>query len=110
MRFSSIQRYRKKLSKRNELTGDVFKMIQQQYAKLARTHGIPEFHNTFNTTLTFHHVSDKTGKTHYSVGKYLLLHFNIHTYNMLKVLLMQLKKLTKLYLMLITLTNTFFYH
>ena len=63
----------KKLNNRNELNDKVFKKIQPQNAKLARAHGAPEVHKTFNSVLPpFCPITDTTGTTDYSVGKYLL--------------------------------------
>ena len=68
-RLSSIQRYLKKLNNRNELNDEVFKKIRPQNAKLARVHGLPKVHKTFNSIPPFRPIIDTTGTTHYSVGK-----------------------------------------
>ena len=70
-RLSSIQRYLKKLNNRNELNDEVFKKIGPQNAKLARAHGLPKVHKTFNSIPPFCPITDTTGTTYYSVGKYL---------------------------------------
>ena len=70
-RLSLVQRYLEKLSNRNELNDEVFKNIRSQNTKLARAHGVPKLHQTFNIIPPFSPIIDTTGKTHYSVEKYL---------------------------------------
>ena len=52
-RLSSLQRYLKTLNNRNQLNDEVFKKIRPQNAKLARTHGVPKVHKTFNSIPSF---------------------------------------------------------
>ena len=52
-RLSSLQRYLKTLNNRNQLNDEVFKKIRPQNAKLARTHGVPKVHKTFNRIPSF---------------------------------------------------------
>ena len=52
-RLSSLQRYLKPLNNRNQLNDEVFKKIRPQNAKLARTHGVPKVHKTFNSIPSF---------------------------------------------------------
>ena len=80
-RLSSIQKYLKKLNNRIELNDEVFKMIRPQNAKLARAHGVPKIHKTFNSIPPFCPIIDTTGTTHYSVGKYISELFNSLTQN-----------------------------
>ena len=65
--LSSIQKYLRKLNNRNELNDEVFKKIRPQHPKLARAHGVPKVHKTFNNIPPFHPIIDTTGTTHYSV-------------------------------------------
>ena len=79
-RLLSIQKYLKKLN--NRIANDeVFKMIRPQNAKLARAHGVPKVHKTFNSTPPFCPIIDTTVTTHYSVRKYLSELFNSLTKN-----------------------------
>ena len=80
-RLTSIQRYLKQLNKRGELSDSIFKEIRPQNAKLARAHGLPKIHKTFETIPSFRPIVDTTGTTHYSVGKYLSNLLNPLTHN-----------------------------
>ena len=81
-RLSSIQRYLKKLNNRNELNDEVFLKIRPQNAKLARAHGVPKVHKTFNSILLSRLIIATTGTTHYSVAKYLSEFLSPLTQNM----------------------------
>ena len=52
-RLSSLQRYLKTLSNRNQVNDEVFKKIRPQNAKLARTHGVPKVLKIFNSIPSF---------------------------------------------------------
>ena len=80
-RLTSIQRYLKLLNKRGELPDAVFKQICPQNPKLAKAHGLPKIHKTFQTIPPFRPIVDTTGTTHYSVGKYLSILLNPLTQN-----------------------------
>ena len=81
-RLSSIQKYLKKLNNRIELNDEVFMMIRPQNAKLARAHGVPKVHKTFNSILLSRLIIATTGTTHYSVAKYLSEFLSPLTQNM----------------------------
>ena len=66
-----MQRYLKKLSKRCELTNDMYNKIRPKSAKLARAQGLPKIHKLFENIPSFPPIKDATGTTHYLVGKYL---------------------------------------
>ena len=83
--LSSIQRYLKKLNNRHELNDEVSKKIRPQITKLARAHGVPKVHKTFNSIPSFRPIIDTTGTTHCSVGKYLSELLNPLTYNIYTV-------------------------
>ena len=75
----------KKLNNRHELNDEVFKKIRPQNAKLARGHGLPKVHKTFNSIPSFRPIIDTTGTTHCLVRKYLSELLNPLTQNMYTV-------------------------
>ena len=58
---------------------EVFEKIRPQNAKLARANGVPKVHKTFNSIAPFRFIIDTTGRTHYSVGKFLSELLNPYT-------------------------------
>ena len=55
--------------------------IRPKSAKLARARGLPKIQKVFENIQSFPPVIDKTGTTHYSVGKYLSKLLNPLTHN-----------------------------
>ena len=107
-RLSSLQRYLKTLNNRNQLNDEVFKKIRPQNAKLVERMEYLKFTKHLTVFLLFAPIIDTTRATHYSVGNisrnfWTLSH---RTCTQRKILLMQLTKLAKFYLMFITLMNT----
>ena len=70
-RLNSIQRYLRTLVNRGELDKDTYKKIRPQNAKPARAHGLPKIHKAYDRLPKFRPITDTTGTTHYSVGKYI---------------------------------------
>ena len=70
-RLNSLQRYLKKLEKREEITEEIYKKIRPMNAQPARAHGLPKTHKEYEDLPPFRPVIDTIGSTHYKVGKHL---------------------------------------
>ena len=57
-RLTSLQRYLKQLNKRGELTDGVYNNIHPKNAKIARAHGLPKVHKSFNDIPPFRLMQD----------------------------------------------------
>ena len=75
-RLNTLQSYLCKLVNRGEITPEVYNEIRPQNAKIARAHGLPKVHKSYERIPPFRPIIDTTGSTHYGVGKYItdLLH------------------------------------
>lgn len=80
-RLATLQSYLCKLLERGEITQEVYDEIRPQSAKIARAHGQPKVHKTFNRVPPFRPIIDTTGSTHYKVGQYLTNLLNPLTQN-----------------------------
>ena len=70
-RLTSVQRYLKKLSKKGELTNDMYGTIRPKSAKLVGAHRLSKIHKVLEYIPFFCPIIGTTDTMHYSVGKYL---------------------------------------
>ena len=78
--LSTLQSYLWKLYNRNEISEEVYQEIRPKNAKIARAHGLPKVHKSFDRVPNFRPV-DRIGSTHYNVGKYITKLLNPLTQN-----------------------------
>ena len=69
------------LYNRNEISEEVYQEIRPKNAKIARAHGLPKVHKSFDRVPNFRPVIDRIGSTHYNVGKYITKLLNPLTQN-----------------------------
>ena len=67
--MKSLQNYLRKIHNRGELTKDEFSLCRPKNAKLAKAHGLPKIHKSFDRIPKFRPIIDTTGSTHNFVGK-----------------------------------------
>ena len=60
-RLNTIQSYLCKLLERKEITPEDFKEMRPENAKIARAHGLPKIHKTFDRIPPFRPIIDTTG-------------------------------------------------
>ena len=69
-RLKTVQTYLRKLLERKEITEEVFKKTRPQHAKIARAHGLPKVHKSFDILPKFRPIIGTTGSTHHNIGQY----------------------------------------
>ena len=69
------------LYNRNEISEEVYQEIRPKNAKIARAHGLPKVHKSFDRVPSFRPIIDTIGFTHYNVGKYITKLLNPLTQN-----------------------------
>ena len=69
------------LYNRNEISEEVYQEIRPKNAKIARAHGLPKVHKSFDRVPSFQPIIDTIGSTHYNVGKYIMKLLNPLTQN-----------------------------
>ena len=80
-KLSTLQSYLRKLYNRIEVSEEVYQEIRSKNAKIARAHGLPKVHKSFDRVPNFRPVIDRIGSTHYNVGKYITKLLNPLTQN-----------------------------
>ena len=70
-RLSTLQSYLRNLCNRNEISEEVYQEIRPKNAKVARSHGLPKVHKSFERVPSFRPILDTISSTHYNVGKYI---------------------------------------
>ena len=45
--------------------------MHPKFAQIAKAHGLPKIHKTYDTLLSFQPIADTTNTPHYGIGKYL---------------------------------------
>ena len=80
-RLSTLHSYLWKLYNRNEISEEVYQEIRPKNAKVARAHGLPKVHKSFERVPSFRPIIDTTASTQYNVGKYITKLLNPPTQN-----------------------------
>ena len=80
-KLSTLQSYLRKLYNRIEVSEEVYQEIRSKNAKIARAHGLPKVHKSFDRVPNFRPVIDRIASTHYNVGKYITKLLNPLTQN-----------------------------
>ena len=57
----TLQNYLRKIYNRNKITTDKYDNIRPVSTKLARAHGLPKIHKTFDSLPSFRLIIDTTG-------------------------------------------------
>ena len=70
-RLSTLQFYLRKLYNRNEISEKVYQEIRPKNAKIARAHGLPKVHMSFERVSSFRPIIDTIISTRYNVEKYI---------------------------------------
>ena len=77
----TIQNYLKTLRNRGEVTELEKKEMRPKFAQIARVHGLPKIHRSYDTLPSFRPIVDTTNTLHYGIGKYLPSLLNPLTHN-----------------------------
>ena len=70
-RLSTLQFYLRKLYNRNEISEKVYQEIRPKNAKIARAHGLPKVHMSFERVSSFRPIIDTIISKRYNVGNYI---------------------------------------
>ena len=80
-KLSILQSFLRMLYNRIEISGEVYQEIRSKNAKIARAHGLPKVHKSFDRVPNFRPIIDRVGSTHCNVGKYITKLLNPLTQN-----------------------------
>ena len=79
--LSNLQSYFRTLYNRNEISEEFYQEIRPKDAKVARAHGLPKVHKSFERVSSLLRIIDTIGSTQYNVGKYITKLLNPLTQN-----------------------------
>ena len=66
---------------RGEITELEKQKMHPKFAQIARTHGLPKIHKSYDTRPSFRPIVDRTNTPYYEIGKYLPSLLNLLTHN-----------------------------
>ena len=80
-RLTTVQKYRKTLSNRGEISESEMKAMRPKFAHFARVHGLPKTHKQYDHLPKFRPITETTNTPYYGISKFLSNHLNPLTEN-----------------------------